>query len=361
MATTRLSIPLPEPVSPPKAGISALLDWSAQPPGTVEITLLDEDEQQVAEPIEVPVPPVRAVEVPGAAGAMEWRETRAPLAFDADVDAARFLKVRFGLVSAVHEIASLAAPLPRPPDATFPLNPAGMWQIALVSELFDHPGAFDAVCRSLRDHMRGQAPFDQPDVMGRINLVGLYWHSGPEGNFSPVRDGRLLLGDNERVKRFVALANVQPRLIMVLARMDERCGAGGTSDTPAWTSTKAADNEDWRDIVLHELGHSFGLADEYSDDSQVTPEPNPLESNVTANPDPFGAPWAHMCSHDHPGIPTRPWFDSSDFPPDVIGTFEGARYKRKKRYRPTVTCRMLWTNHSFCPVCCRLIEQELGL
>src|SRR6185503_19573971 len=131
--------------------------------------------------------------------------------------------------------------------------------------------------------------------------------SGPEGNFSPDRQGRLLLGDNGQVKRFVARAPVQPQLVMVLADLDERCGAGGTAETPAWTSTTAAENEDWRDIVLHELGHSFGLADEYTDSSQPTPEPNPLEPNVTADPNPAHAPWADLCNH--PDVPTRRFDD----------------------------------------------------
>ena len=89
-------------------------------------------------------------------------------------------------------------------------------------------------------------------------------------------------------------AKANGRLTIVLVNLGIRGGAGGTQDRPAWVTTTSGPNEVWQAVALHELGHSFGLADEYDDASQPVPEPHPLEPNVTDRRNAAQAPWAAL-------------------------------------------------------------------
>lgn len=155
---------------------------------------------------------------------------------------------------------------------------------------------------------------------------------------------------------------------------------GGTGGTVGVSSTATVKSDgtpvDWREIGLHEMGHSiFGLADEYeyyrgcdSGESGQDIYPwssDPPEPNVTNSPTAAGK-WADLILPDIP-LPTTSNSDCSqcDDQPDpfhgqaVIGTFEGAKYFHCGLYRPTFNCKMRKLGAPFCAVCRRVITEYL--
>lgn len=117
---------------------------------------------------------------------------------------------------------------------------------------------------------------------------------------------------------------------------------GGSGGALAISSMSPAAPE----IVLHELGHTFaGLADEYT-----TPYPGfpasdrePNVSYIHSGPNLKWLPWVEE------GTPL-PTPDTLEFD-QVVGTFEGARYRTSGIYRPMRNCLMRSFNQPHCPVC----------
>lgn len=153
-----------------------------------------------------------------------------------------------------------------------------------------------------------------------------------------------------------ALSGVPCEHIIILAN-EKTYGGGGIFNSYTLT---AADNEQFRPVVVHEFGHSFGgLGDEYFYDNDVMTDTyprdvEPWEPNVTTLVD-FDSKWADMIDRDTP-IPT-PVSAPGEITPSV-GVFEGAAYSSKGIYRPADYCRMRVNNiDHFCPVCRRAIER----
>lgn len=151
-----------------------------------------------------------------------------------------------------------------------------------------------------------------------------------------------------------ALAGIPYEHIIVLANTDVY-GGGGIYN--AYTLTTAG-HANFRPVVVHEFGHSFGgLADEYfyaaeTDDAAYNKTLEPWEPNVTTLVD-FGSKWQEIVPEDTP-IPT-PASEADKYP---VGVFEGAAYSFKNIYRPADRCRMRdnqWP--TFCPACVRSMTQ----
>jgi hypothetical protein len=174
------------------------------------------------------------------------------------------------------------------------------------------------------------------------------------------RQDRVLYGDEATVVSFVQASGVASAKTLVLINSAFRAGAGGfDSRRPSWCTDTSAPGERWEDVALHELGHAFGLADEYEDASGATPEPDPLEPNVTAEPDAQLCPWVGLVTVRPPPAPTRQSGVNDALPDTAVGTFEGARYRPEGRYRPSPNCRMRVTTAAFCPVCADHIRRQL--
>jgi hypothetical protein len=97
------------------------------------------------------------------------------------------------------------------------------------------------------------------------------------------------------------------------------------------------------ELVLHELGHSFGLlADEYDTDPQLCDNSvEPPEPNVTAQTNPNNIKW------NVGGGPPTGWIDltttpipTPNSPLGVVGLYQGARYCTSGLYRPTYDSKM---------------------
>ena len=115
-------------------------------------------------------------------------------------------------------------------------------------------------------------------------------------------------------------------VVLLLVNDDEY---GGSCGAFAVASTNSFSTE----LMLHELGHSFGLlADEYTDgpcDNSVEPP----EVNVTRASTAASIKWAYWIE---PGTPVP----STDTMLGVVSAYEGARYCESGLYRPTFSSKM---------------------
>ena len=335
----------------------------ADGPIDATLELLDARRRPLGKPISIARPKSAWVEVPSGEAGFEWSEAYEPLslALDELPEEAAFVRAHMAgaRVVEVPLAAALAARAQAPADRRV-FNAGGDWTLLLVSERFDRADAFFDACDQLHRFILGQPPFSDPRVGAHLRLEALFWPSDSSGLFNTRVDGRLVFGDNQLVRRFIKKSRAKGKMAVVLVNIPVRGGAGGSSDRPTWVTITSAPGERWEAVALHEMGHAFGLADEYDDAAQPTREPRRLEPNVTARRRGAEAPWASRCT---PGIvhdPTSDFQGRPAVPPGTIGTFEGARYKLRDRYRPTATCLMRTTNQPFCPICQAVIEEELG-
>ena len=181
---------------------------------------------------------------------------------------------------------------------------------------------------------------------------------------------RLLAGDSVLVQSTVETYLPEWTAIIVIVNDPQRGGAGGSI---AWASTGGFD---WKDVIIHELGHSvFGFADEYDylagstvdePDQANHPGPEPLEVNVTIEPDPTLVKWASLVTATD-AVPTMNNADCSSpnnapspVALDIVGTFEGAHYFHCDAYRPQYQCKMRDSSDDFCVVCQDVIREFMA-
>ena len=151
-----------------------------------------------------------------------------------------------------------------------------------------------------------------------------------------------------------ALAGIDYEHIIVLANTDEY-GGGGIYNSYTLTT---AHHKDFRPVVVHEFGHSFGgLADEYFYDEDVMNDTyptdvEPWEQNVTTRVD-FASKWQDMIPEGTP-LPTP----ADNFNMHEVGLYEGAAYSAQGLYRASYNCRMRTNEYpAFCPVCQRALRR----
>lgn len=186
-----------------------------------------------------------------------------------------------------------------------------------------------------------------PESGADVPQEGIVRHTYFESTFgTPPLEHLLVLGP-QGMSKAVSIADEQvgPGVwdqIIVLVNSERYGGSGGAVAV-------ASASEDSPLVLLHELGHSFaGLADEYSYDSFSgsidTPEPN-VDTDAVA---PKWAAWIK------PATPLPTVSYGSELFADlleVVGTFEGAKYRSSGVYRPAATCAMRDIHADFCPVC----------
>ena len=155
------------------------------------------------------------------------------------------------------------------------------------------------------------------------------------------------------------VTNIPCEHFVILANTDTY-GGGGIFNSYTRTT---AHHRDFRPVVVHEFGHSFGgLGDEYfydtNDDNDnmhsITHEP--WEPNITTLVD-FNSKWADMVEEgvETPSAPTKEREENY-----TVGVYEGGGYLTKGIFRPAVVCRMRNnTAERFCPVCERALERVI--
>lgn len=155
------------------------------------------------------------------------------------------------------------------------------------------------------------------------------------------------------------VTNIPCEHLIILANTDTY-GGGGIYNSYTLTT---AHHKDFKPVVVHEFGHSFGgLGDEYfydnddDNDNMHSIKHEPWEPNITTLVD-FESKWADMVGKDIE-IPTAVTPErTANY---TIGVYEGGGYLSKGIYRPADVCRMRNnTADRFCAVCQRAIEQVI--
>lgn len=148
------------------------------------------------------------------------------------------------------------------------------------------------------------------------------------------------------------------RFIIVLINSAEYGGAGSVGGAPrvCWATSRNAASIG---VLLHELGHAFGLQDEYGGTETDARRPSKPWRNISIHAVPAATPWATRVNTD-PNQLTHaadagPWQGSAS----TVGTFQGAGYFDGLRYRPSHDCRMRTTATPFCDVCAAVIAEQL--
>ncbi|MFA7441278.1 MAG: M64 family metallopeptidase [Sphingomonadaceae bacterium] len=266
-------------------------------------------------------------------------------------------------------------------------TPATRWNLVLVSDGYQaaQMAQFATDAQAVADRLVTMPPFDRPEIACGINVYRLDVTSTDAGADKPDCDDgggsnsfvdtyfdatfcaggdtqRALAGNSALVQDTVEDWLPEWHQILVIVNDPER---GGTGGSVGWTSNSSSD---WREVAIHEIGHSaFGLADEYDyggpDDF---PGGEPAEPNVTIESNPASVKWsAHVTAG--PDNPTRANPDCTTTDPGpspvaaaIVGTFEGAKYSHCGAYRPVWNCMMRDTGAAFCPVCTQTILDELA-
>ena len=146
---------------------------------------------------------------------------------------------------------------------------------------------------------------------------------------------------------------------IIIVLNNEKYGGGAIYNFYSVTSLhKMAES-----VLPHELGHGIGgLADEYVDEELSYADLHrtkyePLEPNITNLVD-FRHKWQHLLP-EGTLVPTP----DAQVPRGVngpLGVYEGAGYSSKGVYRPAMHC-MMRDYAPFCPVCCKRLEEVIGL
>jgi hypothetical protein len=182
---------------------------------------------------------------------------------------------------------------------------------------------------------------------------------------------RRLLTCNAVSAKNVAKAQVPAvHMTMVIVNTPQYGGSGGMVAT---FSINASATE----IALHEMGHTaFALADEYEyyagcgtgeGGHDVYSGGEPIEPNVTANPNKTTLKWKAVLSGPADPLPTTVNANCAQCDPQpnpkaagYVGAYAGARYFHCGAYRGGYNCRMRALGNPYCAVCQKAIRDTLA-
>ncbi len=268
------------------------------------------------------------------------------------------------------------------------------FNIVLIAEGFksDEQKKFEGYCDNFVKAFNQTSPFK--DCATKINIYRINISSTESGADDPKKCGndtsgtgikvrtyldatfcaygqkiRRLLGFNKPLALQVLTKNVKEwHRALIIVNTTKLGGAGGsiaiTSVHSGWTLT-----------ALHELGHTFGLADEYQDyyscpppqhpSQDKHPPTEPAEPNVTIKTKRHDIKWRHLILPQTP-IPTLTNPDCkvcnillNPRPAGTVGLYEGAHYYHCKAYRSSYNC-MMRNYANFCAVCQRQIRKKIA-
>lgn len=134
---------------------------------------------------------------------------------------------------------------------------------------------------------------------------------------------------------------------------------GGSSwGTFAWFP---ANHPDFINLLLHEMGHMFGLRDEY--DTPLAGHFTNVQSYSNVSTDPVHPPWGGTGNiYTNAQCPSIAGYKpAASAAAGEIAAFQGASYDPCANYRPSATCKMRALASPFCSVCKGLMGDYLRL
>ena len=268
---------------------------------------------------------------------------------------------------------------------------ASRFNLVLLSEGYQSGDMtqWQADAQQFVDYLRGTPPFDDPTVMGRINVFRVDVTSTDRGADKPAAcfgggaatratyfDStycagglqRLLVADNTIVTGVLSAQVPAWHQAVVVVNDAEWGGSGGaigvTSLSPGWEG-----------IAVHEMGHSaFALADEYEyyqgcgsgetgRDRYTGAEPG--QPNITIDTNRATIEWGALIDAATP-MPTTTNADCAVCDPQAnpvaartVGAFEGGGYYHCGIFRPEFDCMMRNLARYFCGACSQAIRRTL--
>lgn len=350
---------------------------------TVTWQLLDQHSRPVGDANETTMPETRFAETVGIDGNLEYVAVNDPVSIDIPdgslaasvrvsvggkasiVDLHRWMEVEDSDASPI-ETGFLGAPESRHPD------------VIVVSDGFERRSDFIAKVESWYAHCLSRRPFSHETLRNSFTIKWLFRSSADGGTAFAVTQSnsihRVFSGKANLVRKILAASDLgyDPHMhVMVLCNLlvdetDNYGGAGGSATgisstwRPAWTLTR---NTHWLQIATHELGHAFGLVDEYDFPDcggkayEKIQYPRQLRNvSATDKSSNLPIPWREMLSVNAPNnFPTL--FDYAE----EVAIFEGAKYCEEGWFRPSRDCLMRSVDHQmqFCPVCTEVIAAKL--
>jgi len=166
-----------------------------------------------------------------------------------------------------------------------------------------------------------------------------------DGKFCTAGIQRLVTVNNSKI---MAAAAASPGWDKIVAIVNDQEYGGSGGGVPTVSSNSGA-----KDIFIHEYGHSFTqLADEYEGLTPGYPICSDIngplcEANVTDVMVRNEVKWNYFIDPSTP-IPTP---ENDDQYNNIMGLFEGARYRPTGMYRPFKNCNMRSLGRPFCSVC----------
>ena len=250
--------------------------------------------------------------------------------------------------------------------------------ITVIADGFSKKEDFLEALSQWYGHCRSLRPFSHPDFANNLNIRWLFIKAKEGGTSFAIaqstKNDRVYSGSSKLVRRLLEKSAIgfDPGMhAIVLANLKtegpiETGGAGGsvTGQSSGWSPAWALSRSRlWLQTATHELGHAFGLVDEYSFDNCGGPAyqniamPDTIR-NVTDNnePDDLPLPWRDMLSAKQ----NNRWQGLYDYS-EEIGIIEGAKYCNEGWFRSSARClmRSIGDREKFCPVCTELIAAAL--
>lgn len=159
--------------------------------------------------------------------------------------------------------------------------------------------------------------------------------------------------DRSRARNIALAASSSVNMVQIIANSAMRGGTGQTptADQPlgvALTSINTASTKsDWKQVIMHEFGHSFGgLWDEYR--NGITPSEYP---NMTKNSNSNTVKWSQWIGYKNVGV----------YPVSSSEWDGNPNQATNPWYRPHQNCIMRQTSNPFCPVCKHELLKKMAI
>ncbi len=170
--------------------------------------------------------------------------------------------------------------------------------------------------------------------------------------YAVVGDCELLVGDS--LPAWDDEVSVGAEFFFVL--VNSSAYGGSASGDSVWFP---ANHPDFIDLFLHEMGHMFGLRDEY--DTQLAGHFTSVQSYSNVTTDPVHPPWKGSGRiFGNTQCPAQAgYLPAASAAAGEIAAFQGASYDPCANYRPCATCKMRVLGSPFCTVCKGLMVDYL--